>query len=56
MGYLQLILEGSRVQGFEGSSEMLKNYKERFKDSRPALSRRGDYLKYRLSFIMMIVY
>jgi len=31
-----------RIQGVEGS--------------RPALSRRGDYLKYRLSFIMMIVY
>jgi hypothetical protein len=25
-------------------------------DSRPALSRRGDYVKYGLSFIMMIVY
>jgi hypothetical protein len=26
--YLQLIPEGSRVQGFEDSSEMLKNYKK----------------------------
>jgi len=26
------------------------------KDSRPALSRLGDYLKYRLSFIMIIIY
>jgi hypothetical protein len=26
------------------------------KDPRPALSRRGDYLKYRLSVIIMMVY
>ena len=37
MRYLQLIIggfKGSRVQGFEDSSEILKNYKERVRESR----------------------
>jgi len=48
VGHLQL--SKCYLRGFKG----LMN--QGCKDSRPALSRRGDYLKNRLSFIMMIVY